>query len=106
MEQVQDSFYYLDKKLSLPKDGAQTIEELNFDTLFKQTLLRSKLEAILDHIVFDKERFQSLIPKKILQDANPTQKIPQIQNPPREMAARFSPLVLLAQLHDFPKNYN
>jgi hypothetical protein len=56
-EQVQDPFYYLDKNLSLPKDGAQSIDDLDFDTLFEQTLFRSKSETSLDHIVFDEERF-------------------------------------------------
>jgi hypothetical protein len=50
----------------------------------------------LDDIVFDQKRFQALIPKNI----------PQIPNPPRAMAARFTPLILPAQLHDFPQNYS
>jgi hypothetical protein len=29
-----------------------------------------------------------------------------VSNPPRLMAARFAPLSLPAQLHDFPQNYN
>jgi hypothetical protein len=32
--------------------------------------------------------------------------IPQTPNPPRDMADRFSPLILPAQLHDLPQNYN
>jgi hypothetical protein len=95
-EKASDPFYYLDKSLSLPKDDMQSIDDLDFDALFEQTLFRSKSETSLDDIVFDQKRFQALIPKNI----------PQIPNPPRAMAARFSPLILPAQLHDFPQNYS
>jgi hypothetical protein len=101
-EEVQDLFYYLDINLSFPKDMAQSIDDLEFDALFEQTFFRSKSETNLDHIVFDEERFQSLI----LQAVNPAQNILQIPKPPREMAARFAPFVLPAQLHDFPHNYS
>jgi hypothetical protein len=48
-----------------------------------------------------------MIPNKIPQDAIfYAQNILPISNPPREMATRFAPLSLLAQLHDFPHNYN
>jgi hypothetical protein len=67
-----------------------------FDTLFEQTLFRSKSETNLDEIVFYQKRFQALIPNNI----------PQIPNPPRSMASRFVPLILLAQLHYLPQNYN
>jgi hypothetical protein len=56
-EQAPDPFYYLDKNLSLPKDGVQSIDDLDFDTLFEQTLFRSKSETNLDDIVFDEKRF-------------------------------------------------
>jgi hypothetical protein len=106
-EQAPHPFYYLDKKSSLPKDGVQNIDDLNFDTLFEQTLFRSKSETNLDDIVFDEKRFSSLIPNKIPQTiVFHTQNIPQIPTPPREMASRFSPLALPSQLHDFPQNYN
>jgi hypothetical protein len=95
-EQVSDPFYYLDKSLSLPKDDVQSIDDLEFDALFEQTLFRSKSETILDEIVFDQKRFQALV----------SNNIPQIPNPPRAMAARFAPLILPAQLHDFPQNYS
>jgi hypothetical protein len=95
-EKVSDPFYYLDRIMSLPKDDAQSIDDLEFDALFEQTLFRSKSETNLDEIVFDQKRFQALIPNNI----------PQIPNPPRSMAARFSPLILPAQLHDFPQNYS
>jgi hypothetical protein len=50
----------------------------------------------LDEIVFNQKRFQALIPNNI----------PQIPNPPRFMAARFTPLILPTQLHYFPQNYS
>ena len=106
-EQVPDPFYYLDISLSLPKDHVQSINDLYFDTLFKQTLFKSKSETCLDEIVFDEKRFQSLIPNKIPQDiVIHTQNILPILNPPREMDARFAPLSLPTQLQYFPQNYN
>jgi hypothetical protein len=95
-EKASDPFYYLDIIRSLPKDEVQSINELEFDTLFEKTLFRSKLKTNLDEIVFDQKRFQALIYNNI----------PQTPNPPRAMVARFSPLILPAQLHDFPQNYN
>jgi hypothetical protein len=95
-EQALDPLYYLDKILSLPKDSAQNIDDLDFDALFEQPLFKSKSETSLDDIVFDQKRFQALIPKNT----------PQISNPPTSMATIFSPLVLPAQLNDLPQNYN
>jgi hypothetical protein len=39
-EQAPDPFYYLDIILSFPKDGAQSIDNLDFDTFFEQTLFQ------------------------------------------------------------------
>jgi len=106
-EQAPEPFYYLENKLSLPKYGVQSIDDLDFDALFEQTLFNSKSETNFDVTAFDEKRFWSLIPNKILQVAAVhAQNIPQIPNPPRVMAAKFSPLSLPAQLHDFPQNYN
>jgi hypothetical protein len=93
-EKASDPFYYLEKILSLPKDDMQSIDDLDFDELFEKTLFRSKSKTSLDEIVFDRKRFQALVYKNI----------PQIQNSPRAMATRLSPLILLAQLHDLPQN--
>jgi hypothetical protein len=95
-EQASDPFYYMEISLSLPKDDAQSIDDLELDGLFDQTMFKSKSETILDEIVFDQKRFQTLI----------TNIIPQISNPPRATTTIFSPLILLAQLHDFAQNYN
>jgi hypothetical protein len=95
-EQEPDLFYYLDRSLSLPKEDTQSIDDLEFDGLFEKTLFRSKSKTSLDEIVFDQKRFQALV----------SNNIPQIPNPPRSMAARLSPLILPAQLHDLPQNYN
>ena len=95
-EKASVPFYYLDIILSLPKDGVKSIDDIEFDTFFEQTFFRSKSETILDEIVFDQKRFQALIPNNI----------PQIPNPPRSMAARFSPLILPTQLHDLTQNYS
>jgi hypothetical protein len=44
-EQAPDPFYYLDRNLSLSKDDVQSIDDLDFDALFEQTLFRSKSET-------------------------------------------------------------
>jgi len=95
-DQASNPFYYLEKIMSLLKDDAQIIEDLDFDDFFEQTLFRSKSETNLDEIVFDPKKFQALI----------SNNIPQNPNPPRAMAARFTPLILPVQLHDFPQNYS
>jgi hypothetical protein len=99
-ERTIDSVSYLDINLSLPKDGVKSIDDLDFDLKFEQTLFRSRSESNLNKIIFDEKKFQSLIPTV------PIQTVQIAQNPPRAMATRFSPLVLPAQLHDLPQNYN
>jgi len=97
-------FYYLDKNLSLPKDKVQSIDDLDFDILFKQTLFRSRSESYLNEIVFDEKKFQYLIPTNPPRTTIiPTRTTHQAQNPSRVMAVILSPLALLAQLHDFPR---
>jgi len=61
--------------------------------------------------VFNEKKFQSLIsiaiPGEIVQlVVIPSHIVQPVQNPPRAMEARFSPLVLPAQLHDLPQTYN
>jgi hypothetical protein len=81
--------------MSLPKDGTQTIDKLEFHAFFEQTLFRSKSETILDEVVFDQKRFQALM----------SNNLPQNSNAPRAMATIFTPLILPAQRHDLPQNY-
>jgi hypothetical protein len=64
-EQVLEPFYYLDRSLSLPKDDAQIIDDLEFDALFEKTIFRSKSKTSLDDIVFDQKMFQAMIPKNV-----------------------------------------
>jgi hypothetical protein len=45
--------------LSLPKDDAQSIEDLDFDALFEQTLFRSKSETSLGQDSFRPEEIPS-----------------------------------------------
>jgi hypothetical protein len=92
-EKALDPFYYMYISISLPKDGAQSIDNLEFDTLFQKTLFKSKSKTSLDDIVLDQKRFQAMIPKNISQ----------IPNPARAMVPRFTPLILLAQMHDLPQ---
>jgi hypothetical protein len=109
-EKTVQSFSFLDKNLSLPKDGLKSIDDLDFDLKFEQTLFRSRSESKLNEIIFDEKKFQSLIPTVPIQTIPiqivPAQTVQIAQNPPRAMAARFSPLALPAQLHDLPQNYN
>jgi hypothetical protein len=97
----------LDRYLSLPKDGVTSIEDLDFDVKFEQTLFRTKYESCLNEIIFDKKRFQYLI---LVSSAKPlvidTQNQQPLQVLTAAMVARFSPLVLPAQLHHFPWDYN
>jgi hypothetical protein len=93
----------LDRYLSFPKDGVTSIEDLDFDVKFEQTLFRTKSESCLNEVIFDKKRFQDLI---LAASTKPivihTQNQQPLQVLTTAMAARFSPLVLPAQLHDLP----
>jgi hypothetical protein len=53
--------FCLDRYLSFPKDGVKSIEDLDFDLKFEQTLFRTKSESSLNEIIFDEKRFQDLI---------------------------------------------
>jgi hypothetical protein len=106
-ERITNPVCYLDKNLSLPKDRVKSIGDLDFDLLFYQTLFRSRSKCYLNEIIFDEKKFQSLISTNPPQTAViPTQTIQPVQIPSRVMAARFAPLALPTQLHDFPQNYN
>jgi hypothetical protein len=47
----------LDKYLSLPKYGVTSIDDIEFDVKFEQTLLRKKSKYCLNETLFDKRRF-------------------------------------------------
>jgi len=50
------------RKISIfPKDGVKSIEDLDFEIKFEQTLFRTKSESKLNEIIFDEKRFQDLI---------------------------------------------
>jgi hypothetical protein len=97
----------LDIYLSFPKDGVTSIEDLDFDVKFEQTLFRTKSESCLNEVIFDKKRFQDLI---LAASTKPivihTQNQQPLQVLTTTMALKFSPLVLPAQLHDLPREYN
>jgi hypothetical protein len=97
----------LDKYLYFPKDGVTSIEDLDFDLKFEQTLFRTKYESCLNEIIFDEKRFQDLdlvVSTKPLVIPTHNQHLLQVLT--AAMASRFSPLVLPSQLHDFPWEYN
>jgi hypothetical protein len=106
-EKITDPIYYLDINLSLPKDEVKSIDDLDFDLLFEQTLFRSRSKSYFNEIIFDEKKFQTLISTNPTQTVViPTQTIHPFQTPPRVMAAIFAPLPFPAQLHDLPQNYN
>jgi hypothetical protein len=91
----------------LPKDGVNSIGDLDFDLKFELTLFISRSESNLNEVLFDENKFQSLISfVPILIIFIPSQIVQLVQNPPRSMATRFPPLVLPAQFYDLPQNYN
>jgi hypothetical protein len=97
----------LDIYLSFPKDGVKSIEDREFDVKFEQTLFKTKSESCLNKVIFDKKRFQDLIlaiSTKPIVIHSQNQNLIQVLI--AAMEARFSPLVLPAQLHDFPQKYN
>lgn len=99
--------FCLDINLSLPKDGVKSIEDLDFDLKFEQTLFRTRSESNLNEIIFDEKRFHDLILAAPIRPAViPTQNNQPLQVLPAAMATRFSPLVLPTQLHDLPRDYN
>ena len=99
--------FHLYRYLSLPKYGVTRIENLEFDVKFEQTLFKTKYESCLNKFIFDKKRFQDLIlhayTKTIMIH---TQNQQPLQVLTAAMASRFSPLILPAQLQDFPQEYN
>jgi hypothetical protein len=92
-EKTVKSFSFLDKNLSLPKDGLKSIDDLDFDLKFEQTLFRSRSESKLNEIIFDEKKFQSLIPIVPIQTIPiqivPAQTVQIAQNPPRAMASQI-----------------
>jgi hypothetical protein len=97
----------LDRYLSLPKDGVTSIEYLEFDVNFEQTLFKTKSESCLNEVIFDKKRFQGFI---LVASVNPIVIHTHNQQPLQPLAATmesiFDPPVLPAQLHDLPWEYN
>ena len=122
--------FHLQKSLSLPAKGVKSIVYIILDKKFEQMLLRSKSTSNLSQVVFGLERFifseftqhpsqiqatqgvhtpvtyspTFVIPPLVHIPSLPTQPMI-VPNPPRVMVARFTPLVLLAQLHDLPQGY-
>jgi hypothetical protein len=74
---------------------------------FEQALLRTKSESYLSETIFDKKRFQDLV---LAASSRPIVILTQNQQTLRPltvaMVAIFSPLILPAQLHDLPREYN
>jgi hypothetical protein len=56
-EKTINSFSFLERNLSFPKDGVKRIDDLDFDLKFEQTLFRSRSEYNLKEIIFDETKF-------------------------------------------------
>jgi hypothetical protein len=56
-EKVFDSGIFLDINLSFPKDRVKSIDDLDFDIKFEQTLFRSRSESNLNEVLFDEKNF-------------------------------------------------
>jgi hypothetical protein len=77
--------------------GVKSIDGLDFDIKFEQTLFRSRSKSNLTQILFDENKFQSFISIVPIQTVViPSQIVQPVQIRPKTMAARFSPLVLPA----------
>jgi hypothetical protein len=88
----------------LPKDGVKSIEDHDFNLKVEQTLFKTKYESSLSEIIFDEKRFQDLIlAASTKTSVIPTQNHQPLQVLTAAMVARFTPLVIPTQLHDFPR---
>jgi hypothetical protein len=74
---------------------------------FEKNMFRTKSEFFLNEVIFDKKRIQDLV---LAASTKPIVIHTQNQHPLQVLrvaiVAKFSPLVLPAQLHDFPREYN
>ena len=52
----------INRSISFPKEGVISVEDLEFDEKFEQSLFRSKSDSDLSQIVFYQERFNTFIP--------------------------------------------
>jgi len=104
-------------------DIFEYLEELDFDERFKISLFESKSERAVDYTVpnlqilvdLETERANQLIDNYIVEQPQtsiviPLQTVhtpptPPRSNPPRVMAARFTPLILPQVLDDMPSDY-
>lgn len=62
--QVDTSIPLIDRSIPLPKEGDISVEYLEFDENFEQSLVISKSDSDLNQIVFDLEIFNNFIPGK------------------------------------------
>jgi hypothetical protein len=122
--------FHLQKSLYLPAESVKSVERIILDKGTDQPLLRSKYAFELSQVSTGLERLIFYRPTQQPSQLSPTSLFPQnkttqsvhipitysptfvspiipihtivLPNPPIAMAARFTPLVLLAQFHDLP----
>jgi hypothetical protein len=98
---------HLDRYFSFPKDKVTRIEDLEFDVKFEQSLFRTKYESCLNETIFDEKRFQDLILATYFKPVVIPARNQHLLRPlTAAMADIFSPLILPAQFHDLPQDYN
>ena len=62
--QVDAGIPLINRSISFPKEGFISVEYLEFDEEFEQSLFISKSDSYLNQIVFDLERFHTFIASK------------------------------------------
>ena len=109
------------EKLGFPLFGASSSQDSHIDPGWQvnvgKNLLRTKSESNLKNTEFNPRRLESCLLDSLWRDLQQTTKVETSTsqstqssslpvNPPRPMAAKFSPLRLPAVLHDLPQNYS
>jgi hypothetical protein len=114
----------LQKSPSLPEELV-SIQDLDFDIFFEQSLFRTKSDSFVAETILDPTVLQPRTPEVLSPTAKPqtTHSVPAspssssssattppiiqfvVPPPPPIMAARYAPLVLAAPLHAMPQDY-
>jgi hypothetical protein len=114
----------LQRSPSLPEELV-SLQDLDFDILFEQSLFRTKSDSFVAETVLDPTVLQPRTPEVLSPTAKPqtTHSVPAspssssssvttppiiqvvVPPPPPIMAARYAPLVLAAPLHAMPQDY-
>ena len=112
-----------EEKIDFPLFGASSSQDSpnifdpEWEVNVRRSLLKTKAESDLKNTEFNSRRLESYLLDSLWRDLQQfakvetlivqnTQKSSVPLNPPRPMAARFSPLCFPSLLHDLPQNYS